>query len=76
MITWLLDYNYFNKYYKTIAINLSKLQALDIDPKAILQINFKGNLVREGNANTIMFFIIAEVKEIILDFSQGTVTVL
>ena len=31
----LLDYNYFKKYYKMIAIDLSKQQALDIDPQAI-----------------------------------------
>ena len=29
----LLDYNDFNNYYKMIAINLSKQQALDADPK-------------------------------------------
>ena len=40
----LLDYNYFNNYYKMIAIDLSKQQALDADPKAIQQINFTGNL--------------------------------
>ena len=34
----LLDYDYFNKYYKMIAIDLSKQQALDADPKAIQQI--------------------------------------
>ena len=57
-----------------IAINLSKQQALDADPKAIQQINFIENLDREGN--TTIFFIIEEVKETILDFSQGTVKVL
>ena len=57
-----------------IAINLSKQQALDADPKAIHQINFIENLDREGN--TTIFFIIEEVKETILDFSQGTVKVL
>ena len=31
----LLDYNYFNKYYKMIAIDLHKQQAPDADPKAI-----------------------------------------
>ena len=31
----LLDYNYFKNYYKMIAINLSKQQELDVDPKAI-----------------------------------------
>ena len=29
----LLDYNYFKNYYKLIAINLSKQQVLDDDPK-------------------------------------------
>ena len=28
-----LDYDYFNNYYKAIAIDLSKQQALDADPK-------------------------------------------
>ena len=40
----LLDYNYFKNYCKMIAIDLSKQQALDADPKAILQINFTANL--------------------------------
>ena len=34
----LLEYNYFKKHYKMIAIDLSKQQALDTDP--IQQINF------------------------------------
>ena len=76
MTSCLLDYNYFNKYYKMIAIDLSKQQALDADPKAIQQINITGNLVWDGNANTTNFFIIEEAKVAILDFSQGTVNVL
>ena len=74
----LLDYNYFDNYYKMIAIDLSKQQALDADPKAIEQVNFTINLNRDENVNddTIMFFIIEEAKEAILDFSQGTVKVL
>ena len=39
----LLDYTYFKKYYKMIAVDLSKQQALDADPKAIQQINFTAN---------------------------------
>ena len=31
----LLDYNYFKNYYRKIAIDLSKQQALDADTKAI-----------------------------------------
>ena len=34
-ISCLLDYDYFNEYYKMIAIDLSKQQALDANPKAI-----------------------------------------
>ena len=47
-------------YYKVIAIDLSKQQELDADPKAIQQINFTGNLNRGQNVNnnTIMFLII------------------
>ena len=52
----LLGYNYFKKHYKMIAIDLSKQQALDADPKAIQQINFIGNL--DGNNKRLMFFII------------------
>ena len=70
----LLDYPYFKENYKMIAIDLSKQQALDVDPKAIQQINFMANLGRVGN--TTMFFIIEEAKETILEFSQGTVKVL
>ena len=32
-----------------IAVDLSKQQALDADPKAIQQINFAANLDRAGN---------------------------
>ena len=35
---YLLDYNYLKYYYKTIAIDLSKQQALDVDPRAMQQI--------------------------------------
>ena len=57
-----------------IAIDLSKQQKLDADPKAIKQINFTGNLDRtEGST---MFLIINEAKETVLDFSKGTVKLL
>ena len=31
----LLDYIYFRNYYKMIAVDLSKQQAINVDPKAI-----------------------------------------
>ena len=70
----LLDYSYFADTYKMIAVDLSKQQALDADPRAIQQINFTANLDRAGN--TRVYFILKEAKETILDFSQGTVKVL
>ena len=56
----LLDYPYFKENYKMIAVDLSKQQALDVDPRAIQQINFTGNLDRVENITK--FFIIEETK--------------
>ena len=69
----LLDYPYFKDTYKMIAVDLSKQQALDADPRAIQQINFTANL-EEDNAR--IYAILEEVKETILNFAQGTVKVL
>ena len=46
----LLDYSYFKENYKLIAIDLSKQQELDVDPRAIQQINFTANLERAEGA--------------------------
>ena len=61
-----------------IASDLSKQQELNADPKAIQQVNFTAilNGGEDLNDNTIMLFIIEEVKETILVFLQGTVKVL
>ena len=69
----LLDYSYFKENCKMIAIDLSKQQTLDADPRAIQQINFTATLVRANGAT--MFFINEQAKETVLDFSQGTVKV-
>ena len=52
IITQLLDYNYFIKQYKLIAIDSSKQRALDADQKAIQQMNFTGNLYGANNRVT------------------------
>ena len=57
----LLGYIYFKNYYKMIAVDLSKQQALDADPKAFQQISFIENLDRAGN--TRIYFILKETKE-------------
>ena len=70
MIGCFLDYSYFKENYKLIAIDLSKQQALDADPKAIQQIHFTVNFDRAGN--TTIICIIKEAKETVLAFSQRT----
>ena len=57
-----------------IAIDLSKHQALDADPKPIQEINFTANLDRPNN--TRFYFILEEAKETVFEFSQGTIEVL
>ena len=51
----LLNYPYFMDTYKMIAVDLSKQQALDADPRAIQQINFTANLDRAGNTRSTLF---------------------
>ena len=67
----LLDYIYSKNYYKIIAVDLSKPQALDADPKAIQQINFTANIDRVEN--TRIYFILEGANE---DISEVTVKVL
>ena len=56
----LLDYPYFKDHYKMIAVDLSRQNELDADPRTIQQIDFTANLDRAGN--TTIFFIIEEAK--------------
>ena len=51
----LLDYTYFKDNYKMIAVDLSKQQALDADPRAIQQIKFTANLDRASNTRIYSF---------------------
>ena len=62
----LLDYSYFNENYKMIAIDLSKQQALDADPRTTQQINFTAKLDRVDGAT--IFFIIDQAKETVFEF--------
>ena len=67
----LLDYNYFDKHYKLIAVDLSKQKELDADPRAIQQIEFKYML---GTDSTI-YWVLEKSKKTILEFYKGTVKV-
>ena len=66
----LLDYDYFKKYYKLIAIDLSKQQVLQ--ENLIQPINFIGRLTEAANA----FIIIEKEENTILKFSQNFANVL
>ena len=63
----LLDYDYFKKYYKLIAIDLSKQQVLQETEDLIQQINFIGRLTEAAN----VFIIIEKKENTILEFSQN-----
>ena len=67
----LLDYDYFNKYYKLVAVDLSKQKELDADPRAIQHIEFKYML----EANSTIYWVLEKSKETILEFHKGTVKV-
>ena len=67
----LLDFAYFKKHYKLIAIDLSKQTKLK-DPQ---QINFIGKLENQDHGAT-MFFIIEKSEETTFNFSQNPVTII
>ena len=68
----LLDYEYFSKHYKLIAIDLSKqIELENSDLKQ--QINFIGKL--EDDRAT-MFFIIEKSEETTFEFSQNSVSII
>ena len=68
----LLDYDYFKKHYKLIAIDLSKQHVLQENEDLIQQINFVGKLEEAAN----VFIIIEKKENIILEFSQNLANVI
>ena len=67
----LLDFNYFDKHYKLVAVNLSKQKELDADPRAIQQIEFKYMLATDSTT----YWVLEKSKETILEVYKGTVKV-
>ena len=67
----LLDFDYFKKYFKLVAVDLSKQKELDADPRAIQQIEFKYML----ETNSTIYWVLEKSKETILEFYKGTVKV-
>ena len=65
----LLDFDYFKKHYKLVAVDLSKQKELDADPRAIQQIEFKYML----ETHSTIYWVLEKSKETILEFYKGTV---
>ena len=72
VITFTSNYDYFKKYYKLIAIDLSKQQVLQENEDLIQQINFIGKLEEAAN----VFIIIEKKENTILEFSQNLANVI
>ena len=68
----LLDFAYFKKNCRLIAVDLSKQKALDADPRAIQQIILTG----KASGNIVVYYILKQSKETMLKFSKGTTNVL
>ena len=60
------------KKYRLTAVNLSKQNALDADPRVIQQIIFTG----KASQNIVIYYILEQSAETIFNFSKGTANVL
>ena len=67
----LFDFNYFDKHYKLVAVDLTKQKELDADPRAIQEIEFKYML----GTNSTIYWVLEKSKETILEFYKGIVKV-
>ena len=68
---------FLKKNYRLIAVDLSKKKALDVDSRAIQQIIFTGKIkAAADNTRVIIYYILEQSKETILEFSKGTTKVL
>ena len=68
---------FLKKNYRLTAVDLSKKKALDDDSRAIQQIIFTGKIkAAADNTRVIIYYILEQSKETILEFSKGTTKVL
>ena len=68
----LLDFSYFEKNYRLVAVDSSKQKVLDADSRAIQQIMFTG----KTSQASVIYYIYERSKETILEFSKGATKVL
>ena len=60
------------KNYRLISVDLSKQKALDVDPRVIQQIIFTG----KASQNIVIYYILEQSKETVLQFSKRAANVL
>ena len=73
----MLDFAYFEKKYRLFAPNLSKQKTLDADSRATQQIIFTGKRKSAvANTRVMIYYILKQLKETILQFSKVTTKVL
>ena len=63
---------YFEKKYRLIAADLSKQKTLDAQSRAIQQIIFTG----KASVDVMIYYILNQSKETILEFAKGITKVL
>ena len=68
----LLDFAYFKRDCKIIAVDLSKQKELDADPRAIKQIEFVGTVAAPSSIVTVL----ENSKETVLEFFKGTTKII
>ena len=70
MHNWLFIrfYLFQKENYRLIAVDLNKQKAFDVDSRAIRQISFTG----EANAGAMIYYILEQSKETMLQFSKET----
>ena len=72
-----MNFAYFEKNYRLIAADLSTQKDLDADSRAIQQIIFTGKIKSTvQNPRVIIYYILKQSKETILEFAKWTTKVL
>ena len=73
----MFNFAYFEKKLQTNCSLFTQKKALDADSRAIQQIIFTGKTKAEANnTRVIIYYILEQSKETILEFSKGTTKVL
>ena len=70
-----MDYAYFKDNYILTAVDLSKQNALDADPRGIQQTVVQGVVRRVVGTKIRLYIILEKSKETILEFPKGTAKV-